>query len=69
VDEQLDNLFLGNAGVQRDAQLAAQRLVRPERRGDRDGNECPAAVVQAWTRPRLAEGGDGCSFLSMARLR
>jgi hypothetical protein len=37
--------------VQRDAQLAAQRLVRAERGGDRDGDQRPAAVIQALARP------------------
>ena len=59
MDEQLDDLVLGHAGVQRDAQLAPERLVGAERGGDGDRDQRPAAVVEPFPWPGRAEGGDG----------
>src|ERR1035438_5171708 len=59
VDKQLDDLFLGHPGVQRDAQLAAERLMGAEGGGDGDRDERPAAVVESFPRPGRAEGRDG----------
>jgi hypothetical protein len=55
VDEQLDNLVLGDTAAEGDPELPAQRFMSAQ--GGRDGhrNECPAAIVQAGAAPGVAE--------------
>src|SRR5450755_2773891 len=51
MDEQLDDFFLAYAIVERDPQLAAQRLMRAERGRDGDRDERLAAHIQSAARP------------------
>ena len=55
MDEQLDDLVLGDAAVEGDPQLTAQRFAGAQ--GGRDGHldQCPAVIVQAAAAPRVAE--------------
>src|SRR5919107_2024965 len=71
VDEELDDFFLGHAGVQSYPELAAEWFVGAEGGGDGYGDERAGAVVQARARPGSAEGLDGgqaAEVLSYRRL-
>jgi hypothetical protein len=59
VNEQFDDLFLGDPVVERDPQLPAQRLAGAERGGDGHRDKRPAAHVEARPRPGIPEGVPG----------
>jgi hypothetical protein len=59
VDEELDDLLLRHARVQRYPYLPGERFVGAERCGDGDRDERAAAVIEPAAGPRVAEGVDG----------
>ena len=59
VDEKLDDLFLGYAGIQGYPQLSAKRFMGTQDGRDRYRNKCPATVVKSGSRPRVAKGMNG----------
>src|SRR5258708_15819588 len=55
VDEKLDDLLFGDAIVECNSQLSAQRFMRAQYRCDRHRDQCAAAGVQARSRPGISK--------------
>ena len=55
VDEKLDDLLFGDAIVECNSQLSAQRFMRAQYRRDRHRDQCATAGVQARSRPGISK--------------